>query len=126
MDLQEDKTEDKTTEYVCIMPHSWGASVNEISAIQNALRNYHDYGSGDTVKIAVYKVEGEYEISEMGSIRAEKFLQEREFEVDLESLKVLNKANEQVELFIDELLGDGEIEDVKSGKISEDNFTGVM
>jgi hypothetical protein len=100
-------------ESVVIMPNSYGSGSNDIEAFKNATvhLNKSRIKDQETVNVGIYRVKGEWNINQRGTIRAEEFLKEEEKEIKTDQLIAVDKLIREVELLIEEIRTEGEIED---------------
>lgn len=111
-DRQEEDDDLKTVK-VAMLPFSWGKAENprrDIQAVQNAVKNWFGDGVSDegTVKLRLYEVTEDFEISGMGGIRASEIVDEEVREVDAELLEKISDIQADLECLIENLMMDEE------------------
>lgn len=107
-DSEQEQEELKTVK-VAMLPNSWGRAKNprrDIQAVQNAVKNWTGRGVNDEgkVKLRLYEVTEDFEVSGMGGIRATEFKDEEEFEVDAELLEKISDIQADLECLIENLM----------------------
>lgn len=107
-DRQQEDDELKTVK-VAMLPFSWGKAQNprrDILAVQNAVKNWHGKGVSDegAVKLRLYEVSEDFEISGMGGIRASEIVDEEVREVDAELLERIADIQMDLECLIENLM----------------------
>jgi len=109
---QQQKDDEVKTVKVAMLPYSWGKAEDprrDILAVQNAVKNWHGMGVSDEglVKLRLYEVSEDFEISGMGGIRASEIVDEEVREVDAELLEKIADIQADLECLIENLmLGD--------------------
>lgn len=101
---------DEETTNVALLPHSWGTGNTVSEAVKNATANFSNRGDEPEVPLAVYEVKGEFEISELGQIRAEEEINEKFNQaVKTETLELLDNLIQDIGFIAEQLGTDGEV-----------------
>lgn len=97
------------TETMVIGPHAWGSGPYETKALRRMVGNLpRRVADSDTITVAVYEIDGDWQIDGMGNLTADEIVSEKRLELDGAQVRTLSDQMGEVERTAEAVLVDAE------------------